>query len=53
MNRNRNKSIAAASALILLGVLALVSGEKSLIVLIPAAVLVWYGAVPKLRRTRN
>lgn len=50
---NVQKSMAAAFALILLGILVLLTGERSLIVLIPVAVLVWYGMAPKLRRSRN
>ena len=46
-------SIGAMAALILLGILVLVAGEKFLIVLIPAAALIWYRAVPKLRSGRN
>jgi len=53
MNGNVKRSRAAASALILLGILVLLRGERSLIVLIPVAVLVWYGTAPKLRRSRN
>lgn len=53
MNKDVQKSIAAALALILLGILVLLTGERSIIVLIPAAVLVWYGTAPKLRRSRN
>ncbi len=53
MSASPKKSIAAAAALILLGMLVLIAGEKSLIVLIPAAVLVWYTAVPRLRSGRN
>lgn len=39
--------------LILLGVAALFGGVKSLVLLVPAAVLVWYGAGPAPRRGRN
>lgn len=53
MNKDVQKSMAAALALILLGILVLLTGERSLIVLIPAAVLVWYGMAPKLRRSRS
>lgn len=52
MNKDVQKATIAASALIVLGILVLLTGERSLIVLIPAAVLVW-GTAPKLRRTRN
>jgi len=43
----------AAVALILLGIFVVLVGEKSLPVLIPAAVLVWYGAAPRPRSSRN
>jgi len=39
--------------LILLGVAALFGGVKSLFLLIPAAILVWYAAGPAPRRGRN
>jgi hypothetical protein len=39
--------------LILLGVAALCGGTKWLALLIPAAMLVWYGAGPTLRSGRN
>jgi hypothetical protein len=41
------------SALILLGVLVLLAGERSVVVLVPAAALVWYALSPKLRTGRN
>ena len=47
------KSIAASAVLVLMGMLVLLTGERSLVVLIPGAVLVWYAAAPKLRRGRN
>jgi len=47
------KSIGGTVALILLGVVALFGGEKYLVGLIPAAMLVWYGTRPGLRRNRN
>jgi len=53
MTTNAKKSIVAGTALILMGLLVLFTGEKSLIVLIPASALVWYMAVPRLRRGRN
>jgi len=34
-------------------VLALYGGARWLLLLIPAAALVWYAAAPKLRRGRN
>ena len=53
MNANLKRSTTASAALILLGILVLLTGERSLVVLIPAAVLVWFGTAPELRRSRN
>jgi hypothetical protein len=53
MSANAGKSIGGTVALILLGVIALVGGEKWLVELIPAAMLVWYGTGAALRRGRN
>lgn len=53
MTINAKKSVGASVALILLGILVLLTGEKSLLVVVPAAVLVWFGVAPKLRNTRN
>ena len=53
MSANSRKSIGGASVLILLGLVALFGGEKWLVGLIPAAMLVWYGTRPVLRRGRN
>jgi hypothetical protein len=53
MAANTKTSITATLALVLLGLLVLVAGEKSLILLIPAAALVWYKAAPRLRSGRN
>jgi hypothetical protein len=39
--------------LILLGIIALIAGVKSLVVLIPAAMLVYFGTDPALRSGRN
>ena len=52
MSRNA-KTSAASVTLILLGIFALLAGAKSLAVLIPAAILVWYRALPALRSGRN
>jgi multisubunit Na+/H+ antiporter MnhG subunit len=46
------KSISGTVILLLLGIAALFAGEKWLVALIPAALLVWYGARP-LRTGRN
>ena len=53
MSANRKKSMAAMAALMLLGVLVLLAGERSLVVLVPAAALVWHTVSPKLRTGRN
>lgn len=48
-----NKSITWSLILMLLGIAAMFAGPKWLMVFVPAAVLVWFGAGPKLRRSRN
>jgi len=52
MSVDAKKSIGSTVTLIVLGLLALCAGPKWLIVLVPAAVLVWYGFVP-VARGRN
>jgi hypothetical protein len=51
--KGNTKTSLATAALILLGIFALLAGEKSLALLVPAAVLVWYGATSRPRHTRN
>ena len=46
MRTNAKKSIGWTIVLMLFGVIALYGGEKWLVVLIPAAMLVWYGTDP-------
>jgi hypothetical protein len=53
MKPNSKKSFASALLLILLGVAAWLGGAKMLIVLIPAALLVWYGTAPTWGSNRN
>lgn len=53
MTANTKISTSAMFALVLLGMLVLIAGEESLILLIPAAALVWYKAAPRLRSGRN
>lgn len=53
MRTGNKKSMAWPVVLILLGVVALYAGTRWLALLIPAAALVWYGAVPRLRSGRN
>jgi hypothetical protein len=53
MSMNSKKSMAWTIVLIFLGLIALFGGVRSLVVLIPAAMMVWYGVGPALRRGRN
>jgi len=53
MSENYKRTIVLSVILILLGVAAVYGGTKWLKVLIPLAILVWYGATPGLRSGRN
>ena len=53
MSMNSKKSMGWTVVLILLGIVAFVGGMKWLVVLIPAAMMVWYGVGPALRSGRN
>jgi hypothetical protein len=53
MSAKAKRSYGSALALLLLSVLALYGGPRWLVVLIPVAVFLWYGASPTLRRSRN
>jgi hypothetical protein len=53
MSADSKKSMGWTIVLVLLGVVALVGGVKWLVLLIPAAMLIWYGAAPILRSGRN
>jgi hypothetical protein len=53
MSANSKKSLTSTIILMLLGLAAFVGGAKWLILLVPAALLVWYGARPVLRSGRN
>jgi hypothetical protein len=53
MSANSKKSMGWSGVLVLLGLVALIGGQGWLVVLIPAAMLVWYGAGPALRSGRN
>lgn len=53
MSANSKKSIGWSLILVLLGVVAIYAGAKSLVVIIPVATLIWYGARPALRSGRN
>ncbi|HET6178627.1 MAG TPA: hypothetical protein VFE61_16980 [Candidatus Sulfotelmatobacter sp.] len=50
---NSKKSMGSMALLIFLGLVALFGGVKWLVVLIPAAMMVWYGVGPALRGGRN
>jgi hypothetical protein len=53
MSVNYKKSMSWAALLILFGLIALFGGVKWLVVLIPAALFVWFAAKPTLRTGRN
>jgi hypothetical protein len=53
MSMNSKKSIGGTSILIVLGLVALFVGVKWLVVLVPVAMMVWYGLDPALRSGRN
>jgi hypothetical protein len=53
MSMDSKKSMGWTLLLILLGIAALYGGSRWLALLIPAALLVWYGAGPLLRGGRN
>ncbi len=53
MSMDAKKSMGWAVVLIVMGMAALYGGSKWLALLIPAALLVWYAAKPRLRTGRN
>ena len=53
MSASTKNSLSRTLLLVLLGLIALLIGMKSLPVLVPAALLVWFGASPALRSGRN
>jgi hypothetical protein len=53
MSAHSKKSLTSTFILVLLGAAALVGGAKWLVILIPAALLVWYRARPVVRSGRN
>lgn len=53
MSADAKRNYGLSLLLLGLGVLALYGGAHWLVLLIPAAALVWFAAVPKLRRGRN
>jgi hypothetical protein len=53
MSMSSKKSVGWAFILVLLGLVAMFAGATSLIAIVPAAALVWYGARPAMRSGRN
>jgi len=53
MSADSKKSMGWALVLIALGVVALIGGAKWLVLLIPAAMMIWFVAHPMLRSGRN
>ena len=53
MTVNAKKSMGWTIVLILFGLIALFGGDQWLVLLIPAAIFVWYAAKPRLRTGRN
>ncbi|HEY1678946.1 MAG TPA: hypothetical protein VGG04_14615 [Candidatus Sulfotelmatobacter sp.] len=53
MSANTRNSLSRTLLLVLLGFIATLAGVKSLVILVPAAMLVWFGDVRALRRGRN
>jgi hypothetical protein len=53
MSMNTKKSVSGTILLIALGLITLFAGPKLLPVLIPVAMLIWFGARPALRTGRN
>ena len=53
MSAEAKKGYGSTLALLLFGVLAFYLGSRWLVLLIPAAVLIWYSAGPILRSGRN
>ena len=53
MSADAKKYYGSSFALLFLGVLALFAGARWLLLLIPAAAVVWFAATPRLRRGRN
>jgi hypothetical protein len=53
MSADLRKSTSATAIFVMLGIAALFGGAQWLTVLIPAAILVWYGAGSTRRTGRN
>ena len=53
MSAETKKGYASTLILFALGVIVLFAGVKSLVLVVPAAILIWYGARPSLGNGRN
>jgi hypothetical protein len=53
MSRDAKKSMGWTLLLVLMGTAALYGGSRWLALLIPAALLVWFAAKPRVRTGRN
>jgi hypothetical protein len=53
MNTNLKQSIGSTLLLVLLGMVVFLAGVKWLVILVPVAILVWFGTSPALRSGRN
>jgi hypothetical protein len=53
MSRISKNSMTSAGVLIILGAVALYAGPNSLIVVVPAALVIWYGGRQLLENGRN
>jgi hypothetical protein len=53
MSAESKKSLSSSIILMVMGVAALYAGPKWLTILVPAALLIWYGIGPMLRTGRN
>ncbi len=53
MSASEKKGYGSTILLMILGLLAFYGGAQWLLILIPAALLIWYAAKPVFRRSRN
>lgn len=53
MSRESKKSVSWTIVLVLLGLLAFYGGTRWLLVLVPAALMIWAIAAPAVRKQRN
>lgn len=53
MSAEAKKGYGSMLLLLTLGIVALFTGAKSLVLVVPAAILIWYSARPSLGNGRN